>query len=106
MNDKRKHPRQTIRREIFYFLEEEGTTTSKRVYYRGTIIDRSARGLGLLVTYPHRPRERLWFEALERDGEPRAACIRWVQDRQGRYGMGVELMASPRGSPEADLRGP
>ncbi len=94
MDDKRRAPRLGANLEIFYFLEQEGEQESSRVYHRGTIINTSEHGIGLLASYPHRPSERLWFEALEGGASPVPGCIRWVENRQDRYCVGVELLGA------------
>ncbi len=94
MDDKRRAPRLGANLEIFYFSEQQGGEEVSRVYYPGTIINTSKHGIGLIASYPHRPSEQLWFEALDSSGSPVAGCIRWVESRQDRYCIGVELLAS------------
>lgn len=93
MADKRRHPRRRANLNIFYYTEVHGSSGTSRVYYPGTIVDKSKQGLGIVTSHPHQPDERLWFEALDKDRRPIAGRVRWVEGSGSKYHLGVELSA-------------
>ena len=92
MGEKRRHRRQAADIAIFYCTQRQDGEAPRRIYYPGTILDRCAGGLGLLVSYPHETDEVLWFEGF-RDEHSQVVLgrVRWMRPEDGGYRLGVEL---------------
>jgi len=93
-DDKRLHARFPTTLETIYFTEINTAQGDERMYYPGTIIDKSARGAGLRVNYRHEPEDKIWLEGLGTPDQPLPARVCWVSnhgDNTEEYRIGVEF---------------
>jgi hypothetical protein len=94
-DDKRQYPRFPSALETIYFTEIYTQDGDERMYFPGTITDKSAGGIGLRVNYQHETDERIWLEGLGTHNKPLPARVCWIStnDKDSEdYLMGVEFV--------------
>lgn len=89
-NEKRSHPRFPTLLETIYFCEDD-LSGGDRMYFPGKVIDKSHGGVGMLVSFPHKLKNKLYLEGLGGESNPRECLVRWIHKDQGdeQYRMGV-----------------
>lgn len=96
-DNKRKHPRFSCALETIYYSESGNSADDEeRLYFPGTITNKSNHGIGLRVNYQHTANEIIWFEGLIEGGQPRPAKVCWVSNNDtdpdnSDFLMGVEF---------------
>jgi len=94
-NDKRQHPRIPSSLETIYFTELSTSQGDERMYYPGTLIDKSHGGIGLRVNYRHNINEKIWLEGLGAPEKPLPGRVCWVSsngNNADEYRIGVEFI--------------
>jgi len=94
-NDKRQHPRMPSSMETIYFTELSTPQGDERMYYPGTIVDKSNGGIGLEVNYQHQTDDKIWLEGLGTPEKPMPARVCWVSSNgidTNDYRIGVEFL--------------
>lgn len=96
-DDYRQHPRFPSSLETIYFTESDSRKNKDRMYYPGTVIDQSACGIGLRVSFQHKLNDLIWLEGMdgaEASDQPHPARVRWISNAEshnGEYRMGIEF---------------
>lgn len=94
-DDKRKHRRFPSTVETIYFTEFSTHQGDERLYFPGTIIDKSVGGIGLRVSYQHEPNDRIWLEGIGIPNQPLPARVCWISSNGSineEFQMGVEFV--------------
>ena len=92
--DKRQHPRFLSSLETIYFTEINTPQGEERMYYPGTITDKSAGGVGLRVNFQHQTNDKIWLEGLGTTNKALPARVCWISTNNpdsDEYLMGVKF---------------
>ena len=96
IDDKRQHHRFPSTLETIYFTELVTHNGEERMYFPGTIIDKSAGGVGLRVSYQHETDDRIWLEGVGTPSRPLPGRVCWVSNNDDsnneEFLMGVEFV--------------
>lgn len=84
----RKNLRISINMDITYSTANGGDAARK-----GTLLDLSDDGAGLILNEPLGLNQRLRLDGYEEWGQPRDAAVRWVRKANEHYRVGVEFLA-------------
>lgn len=87
-SEHRQYPREHTMLDTIYFTED---TTHNRMHYCGTVTDLSHGGIGMDVVAPHELNDTVWLEGVSASNEPTAAIVRWVEEREDNYHIGLEF---------------
>ncbi len=89
MPDRRRFSRKPVKIEVRYTVTDLQTTYASVVEARGTIVDISSNGFGIITSYPLKKGHVITIRDGKREGLPDYGMVRWsgVENNQIRAGL-------------------
>lgn len=90
--EKRLHPRFPTSLDTIYFREDPANGND-RMYFPGTVVNKSNGGIGMVVSFPHELSHELWLEGLGLNRDPISGSVCWITKGAAadQYHVGIEF---------------
>lgn len=87
-SEHRQYPREHTMLDTIYYTED---AAHSRMHFCGTVTDLSHGGVGMDVVAAHKLNDTIWLEGVGASAKPTAAIVRWVEERDDSFHIGLEF---------------
>ncbi|MBL1432308.1 MAG: PilZ domain-containing protein [Gammaproteobacteria bacterium] len=88
-SEHRQYPREHTALDTIYFTEDPA---HNRIHFCGTVTDLGHGGIGMDVVAPHQLNDTVWLEGVSPSNEPTAAVVRWIEEYNDNFHVGLEFI--------------